>query len=343
MSSPTCQPEIRRAYLIYIKYMSKKIFITRMIPQVGIDMLRAAGFEVDIFPKSYPPPQRNLISYLKEGKYDGMISLLTDAIDAKLFAAAPSLKIVSTYAAGYNNIDTEEAKRRGVAVANTPRVSSLPVAEHAIALMLALTTRLVEGDEYVRFGKYKGWSAMNFMGSDVCGKTFGLVGVGQIGSHAARIASKGFGMNIIYHDLVENKEVETECGAKRVATLEELLATADVVSLHVPLLPSTRHLISADKMKLMKPSAFLINTSRGPVIDEKALVAALKNGTIKGAGLDVFEFEPKLVPGLAKLSNVVLTPHIASAREAARINMSKVAAQNIIDFFEGKTPVGKIV
>lgn len=318
--------------------MPKHIFVTRRIPEVGLEMLRSAGFEVDVREAGGAPTEDELIGALKSRPYDAILALLTDHIGARIFDAAPSVRFVANYAAGYDNIDLEEAGRRGVAVANTPGVSSFAVAEHAIALMLALTTRLVEGDQAIRKGEYKGWSPLEFLGTDFRGKTIGLVGVGNIGSCVAHMLHPGFGVKIVYYDVVSNRTIEEECGARRMSTLEDLLAESDIVSLHVPLLPSTRHLINEARLACMKPGAFLVNTSRGPVIDESALVASLSARKIRGAALDVFEFEPRLSPGLAGLPNVVLTPHIASARESVREEMARVAAQNIIDFFAGKTP-----
>jgi glyoxylate reductase len=325
--------------------MTKRILITCEIPTVGLDMLKEKGFEVDVCPGETGDAslsQDELISYLTKNQYDGIISLLTDKIDVRLMEAAPSVKIVANYAAGFNNIDVAEAKKRGIVATNTPGVSSLAVAEHAMALMLALTTRIVEADLFTKKGKYKGWSPMAFIGTDLSGKTLGLVGVGSIGIEVARIAAQGFTMKIVYYDVVPNEKIEKEYGAQRVATVEELLPRVDVVSLHVPLLDSTHHLINAARLKMMKKSAFLINTSRGPVVDENALVTALKERLIAGAALDVFEFEPELAPGLATLDNVILTPHIASARDHARNEMARMAAQNIIDFFDGKTPHNQV-
>lgn len=323
--------------------MNRKIYITRKIPEIAMTMLKEKGFAVDVYKKELAPSHAFLVSQIKKGKYDGMISLLTDHIDEKVMTASPHLKIVANYAAGYNNIDVDKAKKMGICVTNTPGVSAVAVAEHAMALMLALTTRLVEGDFFItRLGKFKGWTPMNLLGTDLSGKTIGLVGVGNIGSKVAEMAHGGFGAKIIYHDVARNEKVEKAYKAVYTESLEELLRMSDIVSLHVPLLPSTRHLINAKTLKQMKPSAFLVNTSRGPVIDEKALVKALKNKTIAGAGLDVFEFEPKLSPGLKQLKNVVLTPHIASARVSVREDMARIAAESIIDFFEGKAPAAKV-
>lgn len=318
--------------------MSKKIFITRRIPDVGIRMLEARGYAVDIYPKNKIMSQKELIRSLRKADYDVVLCLLTDKIDSKVFDAAPSVKLYVNYASGYDNIDVAEAKKRGIAVANAPAsLSSDSVAQHAFALMLTLATRIVEADEYMRKGKYKGWEPMSFIGTDIFGKTIGLVGAGRIGERLAHYG-RAMGLKVIYTDVVRNDRLEKEYGVEYCASIEELLPRADFVSLHVPLLDSTRHLMNDERIGLMKPTSFLINTSRGPVVDEKALVRALRKGIIAGAGLDVFEFEPKLAPGLAKLQNVVLTPHIASASVEARNEMAKVAANNIADFLEGKIP-----
>lgn len=322
--------------------MPKKIFITRKIPAIAEEMLRAKGFEVDVFEKESVPKQKHLIKIIKKGQYDGVITMINDEVDGVMLDALPSVKIFANFGVGFNNFKPEEAQKRGVVMTNTGGTSSIAVAECAVALILALATRIVEGDEYVRAGKYKGWRPMDFFGLDLAGKTLGLVGVGNIGSKVAHMAHGGFDMNIIYYDLNRNEQIEKDSGAVKAASLDDLLKSSDFVSLHVPLLDSTRHLINEQRLKLMKSEAFLINTSRGPVVDEKALVQALRDKVIRGAGLDVFENEPDLAPGLIKLPNVILTPHIASARESARIEMAKTAAQNIIDFFDGKTPTNKV-
>ncbi len=310
----------------------KKIFITRQIPNIGIEMLRQKGYEIDVWPKDRSMSQKELLRALGKKQYDAVLCLLTDKIDAKVFDSAPSVKMYANYAAGFNNIDVNEAKKRGIAFANIPAVSSRAVAEHTVTLMLTVATRVVEADNFIRKGKYKGWEPMHFLGADISGKTVGLIGVGNIGSETAKIMNKGFNAKIIYYDVTQNKDIESSCGAIRKSTVEELIPEADFISLHVPLLDSTYHLMNKSRLEMMKPTAFIINTSRGPAIDEKALVEALKNKKLAGAGLDVFESEPKLVSGLAKLPNVVLTPHIASARQSVRNEMSRVAAQNIIDF-----------
>ena len=318
--------------------MSKKVFVTRRIPEAGLSLLRDKGYEIDIYKKDRIMSQKELVGALKKTPYDAVVSLLTDRIDGAVFAISPSVKIFANYATGFDNIDLVEAKRRGVAVTNAPSdIASEAVAEHAVALMFALAARIVEADSFVRAGKYKGWEPMLFTGEDVSGKTLGIVGAGRIGAKVSCHA-QAMGINVIYFDVKRNQDFEKGSGAVYCSSIEELLSKSDFVSLHVPLLDSTRHLINADRLRLMKPTSFLINTSRGPVIDEKALVKALKERVIAGAGLDVFEFEPKLSLGLSKLPNVILTPHIASASVEARNQMAEIVAGNIIDFFDGRRP-----
>lgn len=318
--------------------MNKKIFITREIPEKGLNMLRAKGYEVDVFHKNESIGKKRLIQALKRKNYDAVLCLLTDHIDADIFDSAPTVKLYANYATGFDNIDVSSAFARGITITNAPTEASCEaVAEHAIALMLALANKIVEADDFVRQKKYKGWSPMNFVGTNIFGKTFGLIGAGRIGERTAHYA-KALGLEIIYSDTRVNDRLESLYGARRVASVEELLGSADVVSIHVPLLPSTRHLIGEAEFRKMKPTAFLINTSRGPVIDEKALVRALQEKQIAGAGLDVFEFEPKLAPGLSRLKNVILTPHIASASIEAREEMAERSAKAIIDFFDGRVP-----
>jgi len=319
-----------------------KIYITRQIPEVGLKMLRDKGYEIDINTKDRPLSKKELIKILKKKPYDAVLTLLTDAIDKEVMDVAPTVKIFANFAIGFNNYDVEEAKRRSVVMTNTPGGGAERVAEHVWALILALTCRVVEGDMYLRKGKFKGWDPMLLPGSDLAGKTLGIIGTGRIGSDVAHRAKNGFMMNVVYYDIVRNEKLEKDFGATFYSTVDEVLKIADVVSLHVPLTKETTHLINAQRLALMKPTAYLVNTSRGPVIDENALVVALKAGEIKGAGLDVFEFEPKLASGLAKLSNTVLTPHIASATEKSRHDMAVLSAENIIEVLEGrkaKSPV----
>ena len=325
----------------------KKVFITRRIPEVGIKMLVDKGYEVTVSKKDRPLEKKELIKVLKKGAknggYDAVLSLLTDPIDKDVMDAAPTVKIYANFAIGFNNIDVAEAKKRGIVVTNTPGGGADRVAEHTWALLLALTCRVVEGDTYLRKGKYKGWDPLLLHGTKLAGKTIGIVGTGRIGADVAHRAKNGFAMNVAYYDVKRNEALEKEFGAVFYSSVEEVLKIADVVSIHGPLLDSTHHLIDAARLKLMKPDAYLVNTSRGPIVDENALVAALREslesgGTrgIRGAGLDVFEFEPKLAKGLAKLPNVVMTPHIASGTGESRIDMATMSAQNIIEVLEGR-------
>ncbi len=321
----------------------KKIYITRRIPEIGINMLQDKGYEIDINPDNRILTKDELLTELKKKPYDAVLSLLTDAIDAQVFDAVPSAKICANYAIGFNNIDVVEANKRGIIITNTPGALTETVAEHTVALILAVAKHVVEADTYVRAGKYTGWDPMLMMGIDLMGKTLGILGAGRIGFHTAHIMSRGFGMNIAYYDVKRNEQFEKDYSATFYSTPEELLGISDVVSIHVPLLDSTKHLMNAERLALMKKTAILVNTSRGPVVDETALVGALQSGVIAGAGLDVYENEPALAVGLTELPNVVLTPHTASATVRARDEMATLAAQNIIDFFEGREPKNKVV
>ena len=306
--------------------------MTRKIPKKGIQLLRR-HFLVKVYQKDQVIPRKELLKEVKQ--CDALLSLLTEKIDAEVLNANSKLKVVSNYAVGYDNIDVKAATAKGIIVCNTPGVLENAVAEHTFALMLALSKRIVEADRFTRAGKYKRWEPMLLLGTELEGKTIGIIGLGRIGAGVAERARKGMGVNVLYHDIKRNKQFEKEYQAKYVS-LSELLKKSDFVSLHVPLLPSTKHLIGKEELRLMKKTAYLINTSRGPVVDEKALVEALEKKHIAGAGLDVYENEPKLTPGLTKLKNAVLTPHTASATVEARTAMSELAAQNIIDVLQGR-------
>ena len=314
------------------------IYVTRKIPELGLTMLREKGFTLDVSEKDGVLTREELLTALKQKPYDGVLSLLTDTVNGEVFDAVPSAKIVANYAVGFNNIDIPEAKKRGVVITNTPGALTNAVAEHAMALILAVATRIVEGDRLMRTNTWGGWGPMQLLGADIAGKTLGVLGAGRIGSRLAYHCQKGFDMTVIYYDVKRNEEFEKATGARFCATPEEVLREADVVSVHVPLLDSTKHLINAERLAMMKPTAYLINTSRGPVIDEVALVAALNAGVIAGAGLDVYENEPQTALGLTECTNAVLTPHIASATRKARDEMARLAAENLIAFFDGKTP-----
>ncbi|MDP3726004.1 MAG: D-glycerate dehydrogenase [bacterium] len=311
------------------------VFITRKISDAGIKKLKDARHDITVSEKDGVLTKEELIAELKKGEYDAVLCLLTDKIDADIFDAAPKAKIFANYAVGFDNIDVVEAKKRGIIISNTPDVLTNTVAEHTFALMLAIAHRVAEGDRFVRAGKYIGWEPLLLLGTDVSGKILGLLGAGRIGTRVAYHAAKSFDMKVIYYDVKRNEHIEKEVGAEYRANVDEILREADFVSIHVPLMDSTRHLINKERLVLMKKTAYLINTSRGPVVDEAALVEALKQGVIKGAALDVFENEPKTAPGLTELENVVLTPHLASATEETRSKMAEVAADNIIAVLSG--------
>ncbi len=327
--------------------MTHRIYITRSIQENGIAMLREKGYEVVVGTDTKPLPPGKLYKILakaqKKGQgYSAVITLLTDKVGEEILQYAPDLKIVSNFAIGFDNIDVKALIARGVYVTNTPGDYCDVVAQHTLALTLAVSNHIVAADAFMRKGKYVGWDPMLFVGRDLTGCTLGLIGAGSIGERVASHFKKGFDARIVYFDIHPNSNMESMYGAVELNTVEDVLKQADVISLHVPLLPSTKHLIRAESFDHMKPTAILINTSRGPVIDECALVQALKNKKIAGAGLDVFEFEPALAKGLQKLDTVVLTPHIGSASEHARFEMSRIAAQNVIDVLEHRKPVGNI-
>ncbi len=314
---------------------SMKIYVTRPIPQAGLDILRHVYPDYKMNQDDRVLERHELLAAV-EG-LDGLLSLLTDRIDGELLdAAGPQLKIVANHAVGFDNIDLKAATERGVLITNTPGVLTDATADHAWALLFAIARRIPESEIFLRAGKFKGWGPLMYLGGDVTGRTLGVVGAGRIGHHMA-LRSRGFNMRVLYADEFVNSVLEKELGAKKVS-FEELLRESDFVSLHVPLLPSTKHLINTASLRLMKPTAYLINTSRGPVVDEAALAESLRAGVIAGAALDVFENEPAVHPGLLDLQNVVLTPHTASATIATRNNMAIMAANNLLAGLRGERP-----
>ncbi|HNX76595.1 MAG TPA: glyoxylate reductase [Candidatus Rifleibacterium sp.] len=312
-----------------------QLFITREIPQTGLQMLKK-HFNVQVWPEYAPPPREALLAGIKDA--DALVTLLSDKIDREVLAAAPRLKIVSQLAVGYDNIDVKEATRRGICVTNTPEVLTDASADFAFALLMAVARRVVEADRYVRDGQWKvAWHPAMLLGHDIYGTTLGIIGAGRIGQAMARRA-RGFNMQVLYTSNTAKPEFEKECGARHV-DLATLLTTSDYVSLHCPLTDATRQLINAERLALMKPTAYLINNSRGPVVDEKALYDALKSGRLAGAALDVFAGEPTLAGNpLLELQNVVVAPHISSASYATREKMSQMVAENLIAFFAGRQP-----
>lgn len=307
----------------------RKVYLTRYIPK-AVDMLKDE-FELVIHKDKIPPDHDTIVNNVKD--VDALLCLPSDNIDEEVIENAKALKIISTYSVGYDHIALQAAKRRGITIAYTPDVLTDATADLTIALLLAIARRLVEGDRLIRARLWKREYDYNFMlGRDLKGKILGIIGLGRIGLAVARRA-EAFGMDIIYYSR-SKKDVGYEY-----TMLDELLARSDFVSLHVSLNEQTYHLIREEQLKAMKDSAYLINTSRGKVVDEQALIKALKNGWIAGAALDVFEEEPLIDSELLKLDNVVLTPHIGSATIETRERMAEVAAMNIIDYFKGKKPM----
>lgn len=292
-------------------------------------------FEVEDNQRDVPFSQQELIHRL-QGK-SGAVILLTDRIDDDLLSKCPELKIVSNVAVGYNNIDVEACTRRKVMVTNTPGVLDDTTADFTWALLLATARRVVEADQYLRSSRWTGWKLMEFLGYDVHHKVLGICGLGRIGQRVARRA-KGFDMRILYTDVQQaNPSIEQELGV-RFADKQTLLKESDFVTLHIPLSRETTHYISAWELALMKNTAILINASRGPVVDEKALAQALQKGKIAGAGLDVYEKEPEVEPGLTQMKNVILAPHIASASRETRLRMATMAGENLVAGLMGKRP-----
>jgi len=310
-----------------------KIFVTRKIPEEGLNILKKEH-EVDVNPYNRVLTKREIIKGLK-GK-DGLLCLLTDNIDEEVIRSEPRLRMIASYAVGYDNIDVKTATELGIPVSNTPGVLTDATAEMAWALLFSVSRRIVEGDRFSRAGRFKGWDPLLLLGQDISGKVLGVVGAGRIGT-AFALKSKGFNMKVLYVNNKRNEKLERELGAEKV-DLDELLKQSDFISLHVPLLSSTRHLISEKQLRMMKSNAILINTSRGPVIDEKALIKALKEKWIFGAGLDVYENEPEIPEELKELDNVVLQPHSASATIASRTGMAIIAAKNMIVGLRGDIP-----
>ena len=312
----------------------KKVYITRQIPQTGIDMLKQAGFHIKVSEKDGVLTKQELIAELEKFQPDALLCLLTDKIDKDVFDSAP-IKICATYSVGFNHIDLKSAKEKGVVVTHTPGVLTGAVSEFATAMIFALSKRIVEADDYARAGKYKGWAPELFLGVELQGKILGVLGAGRIGSRVAEIFTL-LGLKVLYYDINPNEKLD-----KLGAVYEDkntILQRADIITVHVPLLDSTHHFLSDKEFEIMKKTALLINTSRGPVIDERALARALKEKQIAGAALDVFENEPEITEELKQMPNVILTPHIASATRQTRNKMSEMAAQSIIDFFNNKKP-----
>ena len=311
-----------------------KVFVTRRIPEEGIRLLERECEEVEVYPYDRIPSKKEIINGLK-GK-DALLCLLTDRIDREVISSNPNLKVISNYAAGYDNIDVDEATKRGIVVTNTPDVLTNATAELAWALLFAVARRVVEGDKFTREGRFKGWSPTLLLGKELSGKTLGVIGAGRIGT-AFALKAKCFNMKVLYFNRSRNEVLEDKLGAKKV-DLDTLLRESDFISIHLPLTKETYHLIDYDKICMMKRDAIIVNTARGAIIKEGDLVKALKEKRIFGAGLDVYEKEPKITDELKNLENVVLLPHIGSATLETRTKMSILAAENLIKALKGKRP-----
>ncbi len=312
--------------------MKPRVFITRMLPQPALDRILSVC-ETEVWQDELPPPREVLLSKVRH--VDGLLSLLTDKIDALLMDNAPRLKVISNCAVGFDNIDVPAATQRGIAVGNTPGVLTETTADFAFALLMAAARRVVEGDRYTRAGKWKTWGLTVLLGQDVYGATLGLIGLGRIGTAMAKRA-KGFEMRVLYYDLYRREDLEKQLGIT-FADLATVVREADFVSVHTPLTNETKHLINADLLHKMKKTAILINTSRGPVVDQAALYAALRDGVIAGAALDVTDPEPIAMDDpLLTLENCIIAPHIASASVTTRTKMAMMAAENLLAGLRGE-------
>jgi glyoxylate reductase len=311
-----------------------KVLVTGNLPEDVIAPLKKR-FQVTLHRQDRPMEREALVSAVR-GMH-GLLCMITDRIDRELLEQAPDLKMVANYGVGFNNIDVAAATARGIRVSNTPGVLTDATADLTMALILAVGRRVVEGDAYTRQGRFQYWAPFHFLGHEITGKTLGIIGMGRIGAAVVRRAA-GFGMPVLYHNRTPLPVAEEKALGARYVNLDTLLRQSDFVSLHVPLTPETRHLMGEKEFKVMKPGAYLINTSRGPVVDEAALLDALKRKQIAGAGLDVYEHEPALTPGLDQLTSVTLLPHMGSATENTRRRMGAMAVENLIAGLEGRTP-----
>ncbi|KKR88024.1 MAG: hypothetical protein UU34_C0001G0021 [Candidatus Curtissbacteria bacterium GW2011_GWA1_41_11] len=317
-----------------------KVYITGKIQDNGIELLKRKGLKVDLNLTGKDLTQEELKDIFSN--YDALVTMPANKVDGELLSAASkNLKVIANYAVGFDNIDVRSAKKKGIIVCNTPGVANESVAEHTFAMIFVLNKQLKIADRFVREGKFKQWDPNAFLSHQLWGQTIGIIGLGRIGTFVGQIAYGGFRMNILYYDISRSEDFELLCEA-RFTDIKSLLDLSDIVTLHVPLTADTRGMISTAEFKLMKKSAILINTSRGPIVDEKALIWALKEKEIAAAGLDVYEHEPNVSAELIKMNNVILTPHTASATIETREKMSEITAKNIIDVFEGREPVGLV-
>ena len=311
-----------------------KVLVTCNLPREVIGSIKKQH-RVEVNEEDRPMERKTLLQGV--GNKDGLLCTITDQINGELLDKAPHLSMIANYGVGFNNIDLKAATARGIPVSNTPGVLTDATADITFALILATARRVVEGDRRNREGEFQSWAPLRFLGREVSGKTLGFIGLGRIGKAVVRRA-RGFEMRVLYHNRHPMEASEEKGLGVQYVDLKRLLTEADFVSLHVPLTDQTHHLIGPRELEMMKPSAYLINASRGPVVDEKALVEALKNGKIAGAGLDVYEDEPNLAPGLADLDNVTLLPHVGSATLETRTKMAQLAADNLLAGLRGEIP-----
>lgn len=312
----------------------KKVVVTRPVPEIALEILEP-HFDVVVLEEGEAEKPGRLAAALSEAH--GALVLITETIGPAELDAATELEVLANMAVGYNNIDVEAAEARGVVVTNTPDVLTETTADLTWALLLAVARRVVEADRFLRAGHFDRWGPLMLLGPDVHGKTLGIVGMGRIGEAVARRGRLGFGMDIVYWGR-SRSEAESELEA-RYLPLDDLLETSDFVSLHVPLTDDTEHLVGSRELAAMKPTAILVNTARGPVVDEAALVRALEKKQIRGAGLDVFEEEPEVHPGLLGRDDVVLLPHIGSGSLETRNRMARLAAENLVEVLQGRKPL----
>ncbi|HSJ90617.1 MAG TPA: D-glycerate dehydrogenase [Ilumatobacter sp.] len=315
--------------------MAPRIVVTGRIPEPGLDLLGTVG---DVWAWNGDGPVPRDVRDDRLATAEAVVTLLTDRVDDSFLDAAPNLLIVANVAVGYNNIDVDACRRRGIVVTNTPGVLTDATADLAMALVLVVTRRLGEGERLVRSGSPWEWGMFMMLGTGLQGRTLGIVGMGEIGEALAERA-RAFGMSIVYHNRRQVDTVTEERLGARLVTLDDLLATSDVVSLNCPYTPETHHLIDDAALRCMRPGAFLVNTARGPIVDEEALVHALQEGVIAGAALDVYEHEPVVHPGLLELDNAVLVPHLGSATIETRSAMAELAARNVVEVVSGRAPL----
>ncbi|HAA86200.1 MAG TPA: D-glycerate dehydrogenase [Kosmotogaceae bacterium] len=316
----------------------QKISVTYKLPEEGLRLLRRYDLKVNAEDRFLSKPE--LIDFAYNA--DALITLLSDQIDREVIERLENLKVIANYAVGFNNIDIVAAKERGVVVTNTPGVLTEATADLTMALILATTRRLVEGDRFVRRGLFDGWKPELLLGVSLKDRVLGIIGLGRIGKAVVQRA-KAFGMKVVYHNRMPASKKEEKALSVEYKSLEDLLKLSDVVSVHVPLTKETRHLIGSSRLKLMKPTGVLINTSRGAVIDEQALIQFLRERRIFAAGLDVFENEPEIPYALRELDNVVLLPHLGSATRETRMEMALMVARNVIAVLNGKRPPNRVV